>query len=326
MTVVVPRQTFLPWLTSLLALCLITLPSMSPANQGRCFDRGPQIQVLGSGGSDLRNNRAASSYLIWINGKARVLIGAGPGSAMRFHKSGAHFSDLKVILFTSLRGEQTADFTSLILSTINDGRKSELPIYGPGGNKFMHSSVAFIRALFDQKRGAFRNLGTVLSPLGRKTYKLKPHDISTRIRKKRLGKKIPTTRQVFNDRVLGLKITAVSVQYNKIPSLAWRLESGGKSMVFSGKVSGDPGNLEELAQHADLLVVPTSSNKADITDKTKWDAATLGRIAYRAKVKQLVLDHRTSTNDHLETRTLAIIRTKYAGLARFADEGGCLEY
>lgn len=43
---------------------------------------------------------ASSGYLIWLDGKARVLIDAGPGSLQRFKQSGADFNDLSVLLFT----------------------------------------------------------------------------------------------------------------------------------------------------------------------------------------------------------------------------------
>ena len=48
-----------------------------------CGTAPVQVQVLGSGGPELADKRASSSYLVWIGGKPRVLgdIGGGGGGA-----------------------------------------------------------------------------------------------------------------------------------------------------------------------------------------------------------------------------------------------------
>jgi ribonuclease BN (tRNA processing enzyme) len=54
---------------------------------------------------ELQDKRASSSYLVWGDGQARVLVDAGGGSALRFGESGAQMSQVDVILFA---------FTSII--------------------------------------------------------------------------------------------------------------------------------------------------------------------------------------------------------------------
>ena len=39
-----------------------------------CGREGVALQVLGSGGPELQDKRAQSSYLVWQNGQARVLV------------------------------------------------------------------------------------------------------------------------------------------------------------------------------------------------------------------------------------------------------------
>ena len=58
-----------------------------------CGATGVAVQVLGSGGPEMKG-RASSAYLIWQQGKARVLVDAGGGSSLRFGESGALMSDL----------------------------------------------------------------------------------------------------------------------------------------------------------------------------------------------------------------------------------------
>ena len=82
--------------------CLVTLAIFIPSPEAQaCGGEGIVVQVLGSGGPELQDKRASSSYLVWQDGQARVLVDAGGGSALRFGESGAKMSQLDVILFTS---------------------------------------------------------------------------------------------------------------------------------------------------------------------------------------------------------------------------------
>ena len=47
---------------------------LPPAVAQSCGSEGVAVQVLGSGGPELQDKRASSSYLVWENGQARVLI------------------------------------------------------------------------------------------------------------------------------------------------------------------------------------------------------------------------------------------------------------
>ena len=58
---------------------------------------GVAVQVLGSGGPIADDGRASSAYLIWVDGKSRVLIDAGGGAFLRFAEAEADFRDLDFI-------------------------------------------------------------------------------------------------------------------------------------------------------------------------------------------------------------------------------------
>src|SRR5258708_8989852 len=83
-------------LVSFLLSCAF-LPSAAAQS---CGSQGVAVQVLGSGGPELQDKRASSSYLVWENGQARVVMDAGGGSALRFGESGAQISQLDSLLFT----------------------------------------------------------------------------------------------------------------------------------------------------------------------------------------------------------------------------------
>jgi len=142
-----------------------------------CNGHGVQLQILGSGGPELGDRRASSSYLVWQEGRARVLIDSGGGSALRFGQAGAQVADLDAVLFTHLHIDHSADFPALIEFSYFEERARPLPVYGPPGNENFPSTTEFVADLFDGKRGAYRHLSDFL--YGRDGgYSLQAHDVA----------------------------------------------------------------------------------------------------------------------------------------------------
>jgi ribonuclease BN (tRNA processing enzyme) len=307
-----------------LVVCLTGLLWVMTATAQSCGTAPVQVQVLGSGGPELADKRASSSYLVWIDGRPRALVDIGGGAALRFGESGATVSDLDVILLTHLHVDHTADLAALIKSSFFEDRTRPLPLYGPRGNKFAPSTVTFVRTLFDSTRGAYRYLGDFLSPLATDTYKLQPHDVGetgSKIgRRRKTGDIIPS---VFrNDR---LRVAAIAVTHGSIPALAWRIEAGNKIVVFSGDTNGNGGQLEQLARQADLLVAHNAipEGTVGVARNLHMPPSVIGRIARDAGVKQLVLSHRMLRTLGHETETLDLIKKSYAGPVEFANDLDC---
>ena len=158
------RGVFLP----IPLLCLVMLAINGPfvlwADAQPCGAEGVAVQVLGSGGPELQDKRASSSYLVWQDGQARVLVDAGGGSALRFGESGAKMSQLDVILFTHFHVDHSADFPALIFSSWFEGRDRPLPVYGPAGDRAFPSTVEFVHAFFNHRTGVYRYLSELLLP------------------------------------------------------------------------------------------------------------------------------------------------------------------
>ena len=307
-----------------LLVCLSGLLWFTAVAAQSCGTAPVQVQVLGSGGPELSDKRASSSYLVWIDSTPRVLVDIGGGAALRFGESGATVSDLDVILLTHLHVDHTADLPALIKSSFFEDRSRSLPLYGPRGNKFAPSTVTFVRTLFDRTRGAYRYLGDFLSPLATDTYKLQPHDVGAtggRIGARRKAGDI--IQPVFsNERV---RAGAVTVIHGSIPALAWRIEAGGKTIVFSGDTNGDGGHLERLARQADLLVAHNAipEGTVGVARYLHMPPSVIGRIAHDAGVKQLVLSHRMLRTLGRETETLDLIKKRYTGPVEFANDLDC---
>lgn len=311
-------------MTARLAVGLLGLVWLSTAPAQTCGTAPVQVQVLGSGGPELQGRRASSSYLVWVEGKPRALVDIGGGAALRFGESGATASDLDVILLTHLHADHTADLPALIKSSFFEDRSRSLPIYGPTGNKFMPSTVTFVRTLFDSVRGAYRYLGDFLNPLARGDYKLQPQDVRP------LSSKLKTDRKPGDEIVYPfannrLYASAIPVTHGNIPALAWRITAGGKSMVFSGDTNGRGEQLGRLAQGADILIAHNAvpEGASGVERDLHMPPSIIGRIAQQAQVKQLVLSHRMLRTLGKEEETLAAVRQRYAGPTQFANDLDC---
>jgi hypothetical protein len=62
------------------------------ASAQSCAAGPATLQILGSAGPAFNKDRASSSYLLWIGGKARMLVDMGGGAYLRFAQSGAKLS------------------------------------------------------------------------------------------------------------------------------------------------------------------------------------------------------------------------------------------
>jgi len=286
---------------------------VAPASAQSCGRQGVAVQVLGSGGPELQDKRASSSYLVWIDGKPLVLVDAGGGSALRFGESGAQMSDLDVILFTHFHVDHSGDFAALIKSSWFEDRRRPLPIYGPPGNDFMPSTTEFVSDLFGDKRGAYRYLSELLVPGEPGSYKMQPHTV------------VAGETPIVVSRSNGLVISAVRVYHGPVPALAWRIEAAGKSIVFSGDTNGRGNGLPKLARDADLFVAHNAVQEGatGVERNLHMPPSVIGEIAAEAHVKSLVLSHRMLRTLGKEAQTESEIRKRYSGPLTFANDLDC---
>jgi ribonuclease BN (tRNA processing enzyme) len=273
------------------------------------------VQVLGSGGPEMQDKRASTSYLIWENGRARVVVDAGGGSALRFGESGAQISQLDVFLFSHFHIDHSGDFPALVFSSWFGDRKRPLPIYGPAGNEYMPSTTEFVHDLFSEPHGAWRYLSDMVEPNPQGTYELQPHDVE--------AGSMPAL--VFRN--ADMAVYAVRVIHGAFPALAWRVEMGGKRIVFSGDTNGDGEGLTKLAMDADVFVAHNAvpEGATGVERRLHMPPSVIGTTAGNAHVKQLVLSHRMlrTLGKEKETETQAEIRRRYAGTIAFANDLDC---
>jgi ribonuclease BN (tRNA processing enzyme) len=292
-------------------VCLVLLISAPLYANSGCGDDGVWLQVLGSGGPELDDGRASSGYLVWQHGKARILVDMGGGSLFKFEQSGASLNDLDVILLTHLHVDHSNDLPALIKASYFTGRERDLPLFAPSGNALMPSATAFVERLLGVD-GAYRYLADYLD--GTESYRLLPHDVDVADKVERV---------VMNDS--RYRLTAVPVHHGPVPALAWRVEIGGRSVVFSGDMSNRNNVLAGLARRADILVahhaIPEQAGA--IARQLHMPPSVIGQIAAGARVRQLVLSHRMNRTLGQERASASAIRETYNGPMQFADDMQC---
>ncbi len=266
------------------------------------------LQVLGSGGPEMGDKRASSGYIVWINGKSRVLVDFGGGASLRFEEAGAKIADLDVILLTHLHIDHTADLPALLKASFFSDRRKDLPLFGPEENAYMPSTENFIKRLFKNNTGAWEYMGDYLD--GSASFQLKAHTV-------RAAKSIKTIYRKGK-----LSIETVSVHHGPIPALAYRVNAGKQSITFSGDMNGNLHTLEKLAKGTDILVahnaVPKGAKGAGAN--LHMTPVTIGQIAQKAHVKSLVLSHRMLRTLGRESETKREIRKNYKGSVKFAND------
>lgn len=284
-----------------------------PVHAAACAGQGVEVQVLGSGGPELHDRRASSSYLVWRDGRARVLVDSGGGSALRFGQSGARVADLDLVLFTHLHVDHAADFPALVKSSFFEDRDRPLPVLGPGGNRLFPPLPEFVRALLGAEAGAFRYLGDFLVP-GQASYVLQPSAIEPPAAELRVGYDAG-----------GIVASAASVVHGTVPALAWRVELDGVRIAFSGDGNGEGTGLEKVAANADLFVAHNAvpEGAEGVARRLHMPPSVIGRIAQAAAVKRLVLSHRMLRTLGREAESRAMVSTHYRGPVEFADDLDC---
>ena len=227
-------------------------------------------------------------------------------------RSGAKMSQLDVILFTHFHIDHSADFPSLIFSSWFEDRDRSLPVYGPAGNSEFPSTVEFVRAFFNSRNGIYRYLSLVLVPQEEGGYELQSHNVAGD----------PSSAAYRGEH---LSAYAARVVHGSVPALAWRVEIGGKSIVFTGDTNGEGDDLVRLAKDADLLIAHNAvpEGATGIERRLHMPPSVIGQIAQEAHVKWLVLSHRMLRTLGKEEESLSEIRKNFSGPVAFANDLDC---
>jgi ribonuclease BN (tRNA processing enzyme) len=265
---------------SIAAGLLAAIALASSASAQTCAGSPVAVQILGSGNPSANPVRASSGYLLWIGQQAKLMVDVGGGTYFRFSQSQAKLSDLAMLAISHLHPDHTSDLAALMWGSIRQ-RSAALPIVGPSGSNVAPDFATFLNRQFDAKTGAFQVLGQILG--AEQPNSARPRlDVSV----VDVTKSEPT--KVF-DRD-GIVVTAQGIPHS-MPTLAYRVQTGSVSVVFSSDQNGTDPKFVDFAKGADVLIMHMNLPAGAPLDPSHATPAVVGRVAQAAGVKRLIVSH-----------------------------------
>ena len=269
-----------------------------------------ELEILGSGGPEL-DGRASTSYILWIDGEAKLLVDMGSGSMLRFEQSSAKLETLEAVVLTHLHIDHSVDLPAFVKAGFFSNRVKNLDIIGPNKNEFFPSTSEYLQILFGED-GAYRYMQDVLTSQS-DSFKITPVHISE--------EKI-TTRRYKN-----FTLKLISVNHGIVPALALAIEVDGKKIVISGDTNNENASLQKISKDADLFIahhaIPEHAGK--FAKKLHMTPSIIAKVASNAKAKKIVLSHRMKRTRSREDESLEIIKKVYKGEVIFAEDRMKLE-
>ena len=261
---------------------------------GSASDSTLAVTVLGSGGPMVTVDRASPGYLVYVDGVPRIMMDGGGGTCLSLGQGRiVNLERLDMWLFSHLHIDHCAEFPAIMKSMYYLRRSyntnNPLTIIGPeGGGKFP-GTTEFVDKMFNPKDGIFAYLHDFLETVYAPPMKLETRDVPYDYTA------ITDPRVVFEKD--GIQISSIPVMHGPdlaTPSVAFRVDYGGKSITYSGDLNSDTGNLLTLAMGSDVLIYDASLSPAQRMDPPGMYHSLpgeIGQTAQAAGVRTLVLSH-----------------------------------
>jgi ribonuclease BN (tRNA processing enzyme) len=255
-----------------------------------------------------------------IDEKPRILVDVGGGTFERIGRSGLDVSSLEQILLTHTHIDHTGDLPAVIMHLYMCDRKRQISITGPTGRpgnddapenaSAQPGAIEFVRLLFGPD-GAWRYMNT-----------FEGFGINVRETPSALSDltvhTIPVD-QILED--LGVSIYAVAVPHGMMPAVAYRIECGEESVVFSGDISGSSVGLIALAKNCSMLIHDFALPERDVPHgKLHAKPSAVGQTAQQSAAKILLLSHFMPAIEGELGEAIEIVRREYSGRIEVAND------
>jgi ribonuclease BN (tRNA processing enzyme) len=246
------------------------------------------------------------------------MVDAGPGSFARLGEAHVDLERLDVVLLTHLHADHAAELPGIVKArAVATPHPIHFDVFGPDGHPaqgdvpYFPSTRRFMEILFGPE-GAFAYLKDFAAPvsftvtdLPRSAHAVEPDVIYER------G---------------NLTVRALRGHHDDAPAIIYRLDGGGRSIVFSGDIDAQGlAALESIARGADLLVfdavVLDPPGSPAILYSLHTPPQAIGELAARDHIGRLLLSHLSPAVDANRKAVSASIAAHYAGPVTFASDG-----
>src|SRR5271165_3537110 len=169
-----------------LAVLALLLPGAdgggaAAAADGQTTSAPLEFTVLGSGGPGA-TGRAASSYLVLLEGIPRILVDCGPGAFARLGEAKLSLSQTDIVLLTHLHIDHAGELPGLFKArAVSSAGPIVFNVWGPEGSRapsqeaYFPSTSRFLEMMF-APQGAFAYLRDFSAPMT-----IHAHDIPARV-------------------------------------------------------------------------------------------------------------------------------------------------
>lgn len=278
------------------------------------------ITVLGSGGPFATRGRVSSGYLLSFDGRARLLVDCGGGTFERLGRASIELSALDQILLTHLHIDHTSDLGAIIMHLYMSDRRRAITVAGPTGRPGnsdapenaapQPGTIEFIALLFGSS-GAWRYMNT-FEGFRVNSFETPSDTSKASIRDVPIDPALAT---------LGVKIKATAVPHGMMPSVAFRVEYRGRSIVFSGDISRSTPSFVALSKGCSILVHDFALPERELPHgNLHAKPSTVGALAQEAGAEMLILSHFMPPIESELTSAVDLVKAKYDGKVEIATD------
>ncbi len=214
-----------------------------------------KFYVLGSGTCVPYERRGSSGYTIKLQ-KTTILLDCGNGTTWKLGKVGINYLEIDHIFLSHFHPDHTSDLIPFLFATKYGQSKREKPLRIWGAKGFMKFFSALKEAYPEWIVPPELSIGEI------------EEDILE-----------------FDD----YKLTARKTTHIE-SSLAYRIDSEGKSLVYSGDTDYSE-SLIELAQYTDALVVECSAPDEKLKIKGHLTPNEVAQIANESRARKIIITH-----------------------------------